>query len=52
MADEKKKVNFDDASPSRGSTGWREIYPKEDWWAICLGLGIMILVCLRDCGIW
>ena len=24
------------------STGWRELYLKEDWWAIWLGLGIIV----------
>jgi hypothetical protein len=24
------------------STGWREIWRKEDWWAIWLGLGLVI----------
>jgi uncharacterized integral membrane protein (TIGR00698 family) len=24
------------------STGWRELYQKEDWWAIWLGLGIIL----------
>lgn len=31
-------------NPARGSTsmGWRELWLKEDWWAIWLGLGIVL----------
>jgi len=28
------------------STGWKELYLKEDWWAIYLGLGIVIIAFL------
>lgn len=27
------------------SSGWRELYLKEDWWAIWLGLGIILIAC-------
>jgi uncharacterized membrane protein YadS len=31
-------------TPSAGhATGWRELWLKEDWWAIWLGLGIVVL---------
>jgi len=32
------------------SVGWRELYLKEDWWAIWLGLGIVIFACLFFAG--
>jgi uncharacterized integral membrane protein (TIGR00698 family) len=32
------------ATPRTG--GWRELWQKEDWWAIWLGLGIVLLACL------
>ena len=28
------------------SMGWKELYLKEDWWAIWLGLGIVIVAYL------
>jgi uncharacterized membrane protein YadS len=28
------------------SMGWKELYLKEDWWAIWLGLGIIVVACL------
>ena len=28
------------------SMGWKELYLKEDWWAIWLGLGIVIVACI------
>jgi uncharacterized membrane protein YadS len=28
------------------SMGWKELYLKEDWWAIYLGLGIVIVACI------
>jgi len=32
------------AAPARPSTsGWRELWLKEDWWAIWLGLGIVVV---------
>lgn len=27
----------------RRKTGWRELYLKEDWWAVWLGVGLMVL---------
>jgi uncharacterized membrane protein YadS len=30
------------ATPARNSIGWRELWLKEDWWAIWLGLGLVI----------
>src|SRR5580693_8088740 len=29
--------------PAREIPGWRELWLKEDWWAIWLGLGIVLL---------
>ncbi len=29
--------------PTPGAMGWKEMYLKEDWWAIYLGLGISLL---------
>ena len=26
-----------------GSMGWKELYLKEDWWAIWFGIGLMVL---------
>ena len=28
------------------SVGWKELYLKEDWWAIWLGLGIVVIAFL------
>ena len=28
------------------SVGWKELYLKEDWWAIWLGLGIVVIAYL------
>src|SRR5258708_6950476 len=30
------------APASSASTGWRELWRKEDWWAIWLGLGLVL----------
>src|SRR4051794_13674684 len=36
-----------DAAPTpRKSTGWDELWLKEDWWAIWLGLGIVVIAYL------
>ena len=29
--------------PAQSSMGWRELWLKEDWWAIWLGLGIILI---------
>lgn len=34
------------AEPARGTGGWADLYRKEDWWAIWLGLGIVALAWL------
>jgi len=31
------------AIPRSSSTGWRELWLKEDWWAVWLGLGIVVI---------
>ena len=28
---------------SQVTSGWRELWLKEDWWAIWLGLGIVVI---------
>lgn len=33
----------EDTNVATRSLGWRELYVKEDWWAIWLGLGIVLL---------
>jgi len=39
------------AAPAAGSrTGWREVYLKEDWWAIWLGIGIVLVAWLFFAG--
>ncbi len=35
-----------EAPPPARAMGWRELYLKEDWWAIYLGLGITIVALL------
>ena len=47
MVDNKKPVAQQGAKPGAGeaqppSMGWKELYLKEDWWAIYLGLGIVV----------
>jgi uncharacterized integral membrane protein (TIGR00698 family) len=32
--------------PSSTSSAWRELIGKEDWWAVWLGLGIVVLACV------
>jgi uncharacterized integral membrane protein (TIGR00698 family) len=36
------------AGPGQGQStlGWRELWLKEDWWAIWLGLGLVLVSCL------
>ncbi|HEX4766837.1 MAG TPA: putative sulfate exporter family transporter [Lichenihabitans sp.] len=36
-------VDVIQAAPVPGSSGWRELWLKEDWWAIYLGLGLVIV---------
>src|ERR1700739_1682038 len=38
------------AAPVRQHEGWRETYRKEDWWAIWLGLGIVLVAWLFFAG--
>jgi uncharacterized integral membrane protein (TIGR00698 family) len=38
MVDKKKAV-----PPAPTQMGWKELYLKEDWWAIYLGIGLMLL---------
>jgi uncharacterized membrane protein YadS len=37
------KTCADEAPEKPSSVGWRELYLKEDWWAIYLGIGIVAL---------
>src|ERR1700691_6517366 len=37
-------------SAPRQTSGWRELWLKEDWWAIWLGLGIVIVAYLLFAG--
>ena len=37
------KTYADDAPEKPSPIGWKELYVKEDWWAIYLGIGIMAL---------
>ncbi len=39
-------VSADAAQRAERRTGWRETYLKEDWWAIWLGVGIVLLAWL------
>ena len=34
---------IDDRAPRRRTSGWSELWQKEDWWAIWLGLGIVVI---------
>ena len=36
------KVCADEAPPAPVLMGWKELYLKEDWWAIYLGIGLMV----------
>jgi uncharacterized integral membrane protein (TIGR00698 family) len=45
------KQAWDEGGPGRGRPGgWSEVYLKEDWWAIWLGLGIVIVAFLFFAG--
>src|ERR1700748_2480978 len=35
-----------DGNTNAAAPGWRELWLKEDWWAIWLGLGIVLSACL------
>ena len=35
-----------DTPPPSGKMGWKELYLKEDWWAIWLGVGIVLVAWL------
>ena len=35
-----------DGNSNAAASGWRELWQKEDWWAIWLGLGIVVSACL------
>ena len=38
------KVCADEAPATPAApTGWKELYLKEDWWAIYLGIGIVVV---------
>jgi len=37
------EAEFGGQATQRGSSGWSELWLKEDWWAIWLGLGIVIV---------
>ncbi len=37
------KECVDEAPPPPSHMGWKELYLKEDWWAIYLGIGLMLL---------
>ncbi|HVJ53183.1 MAG TPA: putative sulfate exporter family transporter [Aliidongia sp.] len=39
----KVETDFRDARPAPVASGWRELWVKEDWWAIWLGVGIVIV---------
>ena len=39
----KVEADFGRAIPRSSSTGWRELWLKEDWWAVWLGLGIVVI---------
>jgi uncharacterized integral membrane protein (TIGR00698 family) len=34
------------SGPAQLTSGWRELWLKEDWWAIWLGLGLVLVSCL------
>src|SRR5208282_5679853 len=37
------KECVDEAPPPSSHMGWKELYLKEDWWAIYLGIGLMLV---------
>jgi uncharacterized integral membrane protein (TIGR00698 family) len=50
----KIETDFSGAFAARRKTGWNELWLKEDWWAIWLGLGIVVvgLVLFANGGSW
>ncbi|HEX8964556.1 MAG TPA: putative sulfate exporter family transporter [Rhodocyclaceae bacterium] len=56
--DEEKNMTTAQTSSNEGSTaapvrrsGWQELYQKEDWWAVWIGLGLMVAaIALFDGG--
>src|SRR5215471_9184005 len=36
-------ANFENPAARRTSSGWKELWLKEDWWAVWLGLGIVLI---------
>ena len=39
----KVEADFGQDAIPRSSNGWRELWLKEDWWAVWLGLGIVVI---------
>ncbi len=50
----KAEADFGRSAVSRSSNGWRELWLKEDWWAVWIGLGIVIagLILFAHGGSW
>jgi len=47
MATDAQAATFDRGTPGvRGSSGWRDLLQKEDWWAVWLGVGLTLA------GVW
>ncbi|MFZ0927400.1 MAG: putative sulfate exporter family transporter [Syntrophobacteraceae bacterium] len=44
------KTCADEAPPVPTRMGWKELYLKEDWWAIWLGMGIVVVASLFFAG--
>jgi uncharacterized integral membrane protein (TIGR00698 family) len=40
------ELNVSDVPAPKAALGWRELWLKEDWWAIWAGLGLVIVGCL------
>jgi uncharacterized integral membrane protein (TIGR00698 family) len=41
-----KREPMESQEPQVKSVGWKELYLKEDWWAIWIGLGIVVVAAL------
>ncbi len=52
MSEEKKSKTGNGAqmNPLPQKMGWKELYLKEDWWAIWLGLGVVVIAYLFFAG--